>query len=258
MRDSHGIGELKMEFLPILPAVILGAMSQRVTGMGFALIAAPFVLLLYGPITAVIVVNLCGIVAATVIWFRTGQHIDWRRLRWLLFPALAAIIPGTLFVIVPPRAVVETAVGVMLIAALTLALTVHRGGRVYDGAALRLTAGFASGLMNSAAGAGGPPLTAYAVLSGWEQRSFAATCQPYLIAVAGASILSKVVLEPSTWPQFPVWLWLLIVACLFAGLYAGDRISRYVGGTLARTLVIIIAFGGAIAALIKGVTSLLS
>lgn len=246
-----------MEFLPILPAVILGGMSQRITGMGFALITAPFVLLLYGPVTAVIVVNLCSIVGAIVVWYRTGKHIDWSRLRWILFPALAAILPGTFLVIVPPRAVVETAVGLMLIAALILALTVKRAGRVHDSRALRLTSGFASGLMNAAAGAGGPPLTAYAVLSGWEQRSFAATVQPFLIAIASASIVSKVVLEPAAWPEFPVWLWLLIVACLFTGLYAGDRISGHVSAALARNLVIVIAFGGAIAAVIKGVSSLL-
>jgi len=77
-----------------------------------------------------------------------------------------------------------------------------------------------------------------------------------LIVVASASIVSKIVIEPTAWPEFPVWLWLLIVACLFTGLWAGDRISARVSAELARTLVILIAFGGAIAAVVKGISSL--
>ena len=44
----------------VIAAVLIGSSMQRITGMGFALVAAPFLVLLLGPIDGVIVVNVCG------------------------------------------------------------------------------------------------------------------------------------------------------------------------------------------------------
>ncbi|MDT0183950.1 sulfite exporter TauE/SafE family protein [Microbacterium sp. ARD31] len=244
-----------MEFVPILPAVVLGAISQRITGMGFALVVAPFLLLGYGPMTAVIVVNICGALGAIAVWTRTGRDIEWRRYAWLVPPALIGIVPGTLMLVIPPRSVVEITIGVVLLVALTTALLLRRTGRSWDGPGQRLTAGFASGFMNSAVGAGAPAVTAYAVLSGWAQRSFAATMQPYLITIAAGSIISKSVIAPQAWPDIPGWMWVALVAALVVGLIAGDFAARVVPAGTARTIVVVIAYVGATGALIKGIAT---
>lgn len=240
--------------LLVLPAVVLGAISQRVTGMGFALVVAPLLVLLLDPLAAVIIVNLCGAASAIVIGLRMRAHVDWGRFFWLAAPALIGVIPGTWLLLVLSRGVLEVVLGALLLVALTVSLLVHRTTFMLDGPAPRLIAGFSSGLMNSAAGVGGPAATTYAVLSRWHQQSFAATMQPYLLTIASASLLSKYVMAPGEWPIFDWWLWLGVVASLVVGLIVGERISPHVDARLARVIVVVIAYAGATLAVVKGAT----
>lgn len=150
----------------VVLAVVIGAMSQRVTGMGLAMVAAPVLILLMDPLAAVIVVNACGALLAVVIGLRRRTEIDWRRYRRLTLPALVGVVPGTWLLVTLDRSVLETTLGLLLIIALTLSLVVRRTKAPVDGAGVRTAAGFGSGLMNSAAGVGGPAVTVYAVLSG--------------------------------------------------------------------------------------------
>lgn len=51
-------------------AVFVGAAMQRLTGMGFALVSAPFVVLIMGPVTGIVLVNVCGALSSLLILFR--------------------------------------------------------------------------------------------------------------------------------------------------------------------------------------------
>jgi len=237
----------------VLLAIVVGAASQRVTGMGLAMVAAPVLILLLDPLQAVVVVNACGAALAVVIGLRRRADIDWPRYRRLALPALVGVIPGTWLLVALERPVLETMLGLLIVVALTLSLAIRRTSAPRDGATLRTSAGFASGLMNSAAGVGGPAVTVYAVLSGWAQSSFAATMQPYLLTVAGASLASKVIVAPTGWPVFAWWIWVALGLALGAGLLLGELATRWITPQTARALVLVIAYVGAVAAVIKGI-----
>src|SRR5699024_7790710 len=50
-------------------AVLAGAMAVRTTGMGFALLSSPFLVMALGPFEGILVTNVCGIVAALLnLW----------------------------------------------------------------------------------------------------------------------------------------------------------------------------------------------
>lgn len=239
-----------------LLTIALGAVSQRVTGMGLALVAAPFLLLLLDPLTVVIIVNLCGMVSAVIIAARTHRKIEWRRYLWLVVPALVGVVPGSLLLFVVSDAWLKIGIGAILVISLLASMLIRQSERHIDGPLVRTVSGFTSGAMNSAAGAGGAAFSAYAVLSRWEQSAFAATAQPYLFTVAGASVLSKVVIDPGSWPDLGGWTWLGIALALLIGLVVGDALSAHVEARLARALVIILAYIGAVSAIVKGIFAL--
>ena len=240
-------------FVIVALAVVLGGVSQRVAGLGFALVAAPLLVLLFDPLTAVIIVNLCGWVSAISVWLRLRADVDWKRYAWLASAGLVGIIPGTWILIVLPRSVLEISIGALLLVVLTLALITDHMDKGVDSASTRLISGLSSGFMSSSAGVGGPALAVYAVLSRWSHRSFAATLQPFFLTITSASLVSKWVMAGDSWPRFEWWLWLAILVCLLGGLFIGDRLARYVNAQLARLVVIVIAYGGAGAAIAKGV-----
>ena len=48
-------------------AILLGALTQRLTGMGFALVAAPLLVVVVGPLTGVQLLQVIGIVASSLV-----------------------------------------------------------------------------------------------------------------------------------------------------------------------------------------------
>src|SRR5699024_8449348 len=60
-------------------AVLAGAVSVRTTGMGFALLSSPFLVMALGPVEGILVTNVCGIVAALLNLTVVRADLDWGR-----------------------------------------------------------------------------------------------------------------------------------------------------------------------------------
>ncbi len=69
-------------------------MAQRITGMGFALVAAPSLILVVGGFAGVLVVNVCAALTSAAILTRLWREVDWARWRVLVAGALTASFPG--------------------------------------------------------------------------------------------------------------------------------------------------------------------
>jgi uncharacterized membrane protein YfcA len=165
-------------------------------------------------------------------------------------------VPGALLAYLLPDAALEIGIGCLLVAALTTSLALRRTTRVVDGPGVMAGFGFASGVMNAAAGIGGPSLSVYAVVSRWEQRAFAATLQPFFLTIGGASLLTKLLIAPSRWPDLGTAAWIGIVVTMLAGIGAGTLLGPRIPTRGARAAVVVLAFAGAVTAIVKGVGGL--
>lgn len=237
-------------------AVMTGAAAQRVSGMGFALVVAPVLVLLVGPLDGVLLVNICGAVSASIVITRVWRDIDWRQYLLLVVPALLAMVPGVWVAVRLGGPVLQIAVGGLLVAVLTASLLVTRGDRTTARAPTGVLCGAASGFMSVTAGVSGPSVTIYAVLTRWEHRSFAATMQPFFVTLGVVAFSSKALALPGGLPDYPWWLWPLITACTVVGLTAGEYLSRVVSVRLARRLVVVLAYAGAVVAVLDGAAEL--
>jgi uncharacterized membrane protein YfcA len=242
--------------LPVAISVLVGALAQRITGMGFALIASPALVILLGPFDGVIIVNVCAVLSSLLILPRVWRAVDWRRFGWLVVPAFAGSIAGALTATLIPGPVLQVGIGALVIAALSVTLAVTRTEHVARDPGAAIAAGTASGFMNAAAGVGGPALSVYAVASRWSQTAFAATAQAYFVAIGAVALVSK--LAPSGWvlPELEPGAWPWVIAALLTGLVLGELLAPRVGHRAARIAVIAIAYLGGAAALIDGLLDL--
>jgi hypothetical protein len=238
----------------VLLAVFVGSSMQRVTGMGFALVAAPFLVLLLGPVDGVILVNACAALTAAIILGRVLRHVDWRRAGGLALFALAGIVPGALVLRYIPAAWLEISIGILIVAGLTVSVNLSRV-HIRDGHGLRAVAGVASGFMNATAGIGGPAVSIYALATNWPHRSFVATMQPYFLVIGVASLGAKFA-SGSTIPALPGWVWIMIAVACVAGLIIGEILVRVVEPHIARRLLVIVAYVGAGATIARGIATL--
>ena len=101
-------------------AVLAGAVTMRVTGMGFSLVAAPFLVLAVGPLEGVLVAHVCGTAAALLNLTQLHRDVDWRRAAWLVPAGLVGVLLGALTVGRLPAPVLAVVVSVLVLVGLLL------------------------------------------------------------------------------------------------------------------------------------------
>jgi len=239
-------------FVLVILAVFIGALAQRATGLGFAMISAPVLVLLLGAFDGVLLVNLCGAVAALLIITRVWHLIDWRQFWLLTIPGLLAVVPGTVVSVLFAGPVLQILVGATLVVALTVSLIVRRSFRPLAAAPSAVVAGAISGFTNTTAGVGGPALSVHAVLTRWDQRVFAATIQPYFVVSGVLAFAAKIAGAPQELSTYAWWLWTAIVVTILLGLAAGEWVSKRISARSARLAVLALAYGGGALAIVDG------
>lgn len=242
--------------ITILVSTFVGAVAQRIAGLGFALLIAPIFAILLGPHAGVLMVNACGIFSSSVILFRVWRDIDWSMYRWLAGASLLGSVPGSIAAIYLPPAPLSVIIGGVVLIALTLSLLLQRTSVVVSGNGPKAAAGFLSGLTNSMAGVGGPAVSAYAMLTHWPQRPFAATLQPFFVTIGLVAVTTKSVAAPGQLPSFGWPVWAGIGVLILAGIFTGEKLQRRIRDEHARFIVVVIAFLGAASALLKGLIDL--
>jgi uncharacterized membrane protein YfcA len=226
--------------------VLAGAATQRITGLGFALVSSPVLVLVTGPYEGVLLANLLSLVVNLVVLSITWRAVELRRTLLLTVPALVALPLGVLVAQRTRPAVLLVVVGLLVVVAL-LALLAAGSARLLSGTRGALTAGALSGFMNATAGVGGPALTLYAIADGWAHEGFVASVQLYFALQNAGDLALKGL------PHLPRGELAVALGALGVGIVAGQVASRRVDPARARTAVVVLALAGSAATVAKGV-----
>ncbi|WP_210585078.1 sulfite exporter TauE/SafE family protein [Streptomyces sp. GESEQ-35] len=231
----------------LLGAVVLVASCvQWLTGMGFALVAVPALVVLLGPGEGVALVNCAAGVISAV-----GLAAGWRRVRPgatlpLCVAAVCTVPAGTWLTRQLPEAGLMLVMGGLVTVAVLL---VMRGARVpaLRGTSGAVAAGAVGGFMNSAAGVGGPPVSLYAVNAGWSVRDFVPNALFYGVVVNVFSVAANGV------PRLGRPQWAVLAVALAVGALAGRGLAGRIPEQRVRSFVLLLALAGGLGAVGKGV-----
>lgn len=230
-------------------AVATGAATQRITGMGFALMASPLLVLLLGADDGVALSQVLTLCASVVVLAELWRAVEWTTAGLLLAAAVVGVVPGAWLTRQLSAPVLAILIGCSVIVALTAVMLDERA-RVFTGRAGGASAGFLSGFMNVTAGVGGPPIVLYRLSIDWAHVPYIATVQVYFIGLNLASLAARGA------PSIDGVFWFAAIAALAAGLVVGELLSRHVSDARARTLIVVVALGGSIGTVAKGVLAL--
>lgn len=225
--------------------VFAGASSQRVTGLGFALVSAPLLVLVAGGYDGVLLANLFSPALSAVVLVTTWRNVDLGRGLYLALPAVAVVPLGVLTATALPEAPLMLMTGTLTLLALG-AVAFSSRVRFPEGRTGAVSAGAASGFMNAAAGVGGPALVAYAMSTRWDHDRFVATSQLCFLLSNSASVAAKGM------PTLPPAHLVTAVAALVAGAVAGNLMAARIPRDTARRAVIALALAGSAATALKG------
>jgi uncharacterized membrane protein YfcA len=217
-----------------IAGVALGGLAQSVTGLGFALVAAPALIALLGPRQGVGVVVLLGTLASVLPLLGQWRRVRVRDTATLLVPTLLATPVVAALLAGVDTATVAVAAGVAVLAGvvalwrgLTWSRLVSLPGAVGTG--------IASATLNVVGGVGGPPVGLYAANAGWDPPESRASLQAFFLVqgIATAAVVGF------TWPD--VWMVLALAVGTLLGMWLAPRIPEHA----ARLAVLgVAAFGG--------------
>lgn len=229
-------------------AVLAGSATQRITGLGFALVSSPFLVLIVDPRQGVLLANLLSLVTSIVVLWMVRRRVDVRRAVALAVPALLLVPVGAFVTTQIPVRTLYVGIGVLVLVALAVTVTIAgRGLQARPGPVITIAAGAASGFMNVTAGVGGPAITVYAIATRWEQAGFVATAQLYFVLLNTGSLIAGRGL-----PQISATAMVVSLTALLIGTMIGQRLNRRVPLHRARQAVLVLAAAGAVATMVKG------
>ncbi|MBF0380935.1 MAG: sulfite exporter TauE/SafE family protein [Magnetococcales bacterium] len=144
-----------MDYLAVLFAVLCGTVIQGAVGFGFALVAAPILMLLQpelvpGPIT------FAGLLLSLTMAIRERKAADLQNLVWLFIGFLPGLTIGAFFMLTLAHNTLSLLFGFLVLTAVALST---RGIKVNQHSNLMtIPAGILSGIMNITTSMGGPPV----------------------------------------------------------------------------------------------------
>ena len=98
--------------------VLAGATTQRVTGLGFALVSSPVLVLVAGPVDGVLLANPLSLLVNLAVLALTWREVELRRTLLLVVPGLAALPLGAWVTAHTRPPVLLVVIGVLVVGAL--------------------------------------------------------------------------------------------------------------------------------------------
>lgn len=220
----------------VLVAVLVGALSQSVSGIGFSLVCGPLLVAALGPADGVRLAIVLSLLLNVVLLVRYRSDADLRGALLLFVPTAVALpLLAVALADLPDRPAAALAGGTILVLALLLALGVRwRAARGRAGAAVT---GVVAAATTVVASVSGPPVALWAANAGWSADVQRATLQAYFLGVNVVAVPSLGLPNVSTG---------LLAACVVAaaGLLLGATLARRVPEPVARRVTLTLAAAG--------------
>lgn len=227
----------------IAGTLLLGATVQGVVGLGVGLVAAPVVTLVEPSLMPGMML-LMGLFTPVISLLADRTDIDWAGLAW----SLPARIPGTALGVALVAFVAERWLG-LFTGVMTL-IGVVATARAFRVRITRLTlasAGFLSGVGATVTSIGGPPIAI--VYQHQPARQVRSTLAVYFGAGALFSLVGLGVAGQLSWRE--LWVGLLMLPLLVAGIVIAARLRRRLPGETIRTPVLVVCAASAVVLLVR-------
>ncbi len=245
-----GAGLVGWLSLAVLLFVAVGAACQVLSGVGFALVCSPLLVLTLGHDQGVRTVLVMSIVLNMIVLARSFRNVRVADAVRLFIPAAIAVIP-TVFLAGAIRTPVLSLVAGAVIVLATALVASGRRLPLLEGTRGALTAGAASGIFNVVAAASGPPVALFAAQRRWSPVVTSATLQAFALPL---NVITFVILKPAV-SDFSGLGWAV------AGLIGGTAIATAVSGKVPAAVVgpvtLIIATVGGVTLIATAISALI-
>ena len=228
----------------VLLAVLVGALAQSVSGLGFSLVCGPLLVAALGPQDGVRLAIVLSLGLNAVLLARLWRDVEPVRTLQLLVPsALATPAFALLARSLPERAGSALAGGIVVLGVALLASGLRwHAARGPVGA---VAAGVVGAATNVLASVAGPPVALWAANAEWPQRVQRASLQAYFL---GLNTVALPALGP---PDVSAALLAACAAAVAVGIALGVPLARRLPEPVARRSTLVLAGAGGAVVLLR-------
>ena len=222
----------------VLVVVVFGAsILQAATGFGFAIIAIPFLLLLFETHDAIqLNIILCFLISLIMI-YKIRKEINPAILKRLIKGSILGILPGLmLFIFLDVRPLK------LLVSILLLSITILLVAKIYfrQSNKKEFVVGVFSGLLTTSIGLPGPPLMIYFAGAKLDKATIRGTTLAYFVFVSFISLLLQFISYSISTDVWLATLWSL--PFLLLGVFIGQRLYARLNQQVVHRIIYILLF----------------
>lgn len=153
-------GVFTIDLALVAAVAIVSGIIHGYTGFGAALVMVPLLAILYGPVEAIAVTSIAGLIGSLQVYRGASRIALWREVGPLTLAAVVATPLGVVVLFSVDPEWIRRAIGAFVLMAALLIMSgwVYRGRR---GALASAVTGALCGAITGVAGVGGPPVVVY-------------------------------------------------------------------------------------------------
>jgi uncharacterized membrane protein YfcA len=229
--------------------LLLAGVCQGLTGFGFALIAAPLLIILLPPKTVVPIVTLNVILITIFMSIKFKSRVEWKRIFPLMIAGIAGLPLGIYLLVVVKGNILKVAIGIIvtLFAAMSF---VGFKKEIKNERIASVFVGFLSGLLKGSTSMSGPPVVLFLTNQDCKKQAFQANVVAYFAVLSLSAIpffimgnlMTKQVLRYST----------IFIPVTALGTIVGMRLNKNIGEKLFRNITLIISIIAGLLSIISG------
>jgi len=229
-----------MDTFALVVIVLVASILQAATGFGFAIMAIPFLLLLFEPHDAIQLNILLSLLITLIMVFKIRQEINREILMRLLKGSLIGILPGFgLFIFLDVR-VLKLLASILILGITCLLVTKIK---FQQSNIKELIVGVFSGLLTTSIGMPGPPLMIYFAGAKADKATIRGTTIAYSVFVSLISLLLQLSMYHISTGVLIATLW--SIPFLLLGVFLGQWLfSRLDQQLLQKVIYILLFFTG--------------
>ncbi len=231
--------------LAVIVVVLLAALLQAATGIGFGIIAGPVLLIAMGDTAAIQVTIVLSTIPSLILVRRSLNAADPALLLHLLGGAAAGLAVGTVLFATATVADLTWGAAAAVLAMAVLSTGFHERRVMVRRSSItgRLLTGLTSGVMTATLAMPGPPVAAWASATGLEKARTRATLLVVALVCYPAALVLQGLVEGISYRVVEECMWLAppAVAGTFLGQAIAGRVPERLFHRLVTVLLVLVA-----------------
>jgi uncharacterized protein len=224
-----------METSAFIIIILIASILQTSTGFGFSILATPFLLLLFEPIEAIQLNLILSFFISSALIMKIRHDIDYVTLKRFLAGSSAGLPIGMLLFLLIDINFLKTGISILI---LVLTVMLILKFRIRQNKRRDLLVGGLSGFFTTSIGMPGLPLLLYFSGTDTKKETLRSTTLAFYLFIYFISIIIQVIFAGTNKTIWISSLWAL--PAVFLGMYAGQRLFKWVNQNVFRIFTYII------------------